>query len=93
MVLIKAIDLFFQFIYLLIVARVFLSWLPSSANTSIGRFIFQVTEPILEPFRALFSRFIPKGPGLYLDFSPVVALLVLEILRRLLMSFFMRMMF
>lgn len=93
MVLIKAVDLFFQFIYLMVVARVFLSWVPSAANSGIGRFIFQVTEPILEPFRMLFSRFISKGPGLYLDFSPVAALFVLEIVRRLLLNFLIRMSF
>jgi uncharacterized protein YggT (Ycf19 family) len=41
----------------------------------------------------LFSRFISKGPGLYLDFSPVAALFVLEIVRRLLLNFLIRMSF
>lgn len=90
MVLIKAVDLFFQFIYLMVVARVFLSWMPAAANSGIGRFIFQVTEPILEPFRILFSKFMPKGPSLYLDFSPVAALFVLEVVRRLLLNFLIR---
>lgn len=93
MALIRAVDLFFQFLYFMIVARVFLSWVPAAANSGIVRFIYQVTDPVLEPFRVLFSRFMPKGPGVYLDFSPIAALFVLEVVRRFVLSILIRMTF
>jgi len=91
--LIRAVDFFFQFLYLMVIARVFLSWVPMASDNSIVRFIYQVTDPILEPFRVLLSRFMPKRPGRYLDFSPIIALFVLEIVRRFVLSFLMRMTF
>lgn len=93
MPLIRAVDFFFQFLYLMVIARVFLSWVPMATHNSIVRFIYQVTDPILEPFRVLLSRFMPRGPGLYLDFSPIIAIVVLEIVRRFVVSFLIRMTF
>ncbi len=90
MVIIRAVNLFFQFLYIMIIIRVFLSWLPTSANTGIARFIYQVTDPIVEPFRTLLARFVPRGPGIHLDFSPVIALFVLNILRRVVINLLVR---
>lgn len=81
MIIIKAVDLFFQFLYFMVLIRVFLSFIPNAFNSKITRFIYQVTDPILEPFRAMFERFMPRGPGFYIDFSPIIALFVLNIFR------------
>lgn len=83
MPIIQTVDLFFRVIYFLVIVRVFLSWIPSAFNSNIARFIYQVTDPIIEPFRMLLDRFMPRGPGFYLDFSPVIALMVLDFIRRL----------
>lgn len=53
------------FVYIL------LSWFPNARESSFGRFLGSICEPYLEPFR----RFIP--PIGMIDFSPVVAILVL----------------
>ena len=45
---------------------------------SIVRLVFQITEPILEPIR----RIIPPSGGL--DFSPMIVLLILAMLRQFL---------
>ncbi|MGI6425113.1 MAG: YggT family protein [Tepidanaerobacteraceae bacterium] len=71
----------FQFIYFMITIRVILSFFPGPINSNITGFIYQITEPILAPFRELTSRFMPRGAGYYLDFSPLLALLFLNILR------------
>jgi len=75
------INLFFQFLDLMILLRVILSFFPRPINPTISRFIYDFTEPILAPFRNLLNRFMPKGPGPYLDFSPLLALLFLDIVR------------
>lgn len=69
---------------LLILARVLVSWLPMfgiriDPYNPIIRFLFTVTDPLLEPIR----RYTSAG---MVDFSPVVVLFILFILRQVLTS-------
>jgi len=66
----------------LLLARIILSWLRVDYNTPWVRLLVRVTEPILAPFRAL----IPPLGGI--DFSPIVAFFVLNMLRRVIFMFF-----
>ncbi len=63
-----------------ILIRVILSWVRVDPYHPLVRIIYQITEPILAPFR----RAIPPTAGL--DFSPIVAFFVLELLRRLILG-------
>ena len=49
MPLIRTVDLFFRVIDFLVILRVFLSWVPLAFNSNVIRFIYQVTDPIIEP--------------------------------------------
>jgi YggT family protein len=62
---------------MVILARVVLSWLPVDHEQSWVQFIVDVTEPAIGPIR----RLLPPFGGL--DFSPLVALLLLQLLRNL----------
>ena len=65
-------------LYFAILARVLTSWIqvaPTSPFFPVIRLIYGVTEPILGPIR----RVLP-GTGMF-DFSPVVALLIMHLLR------------
>ncbi|MFB9769427.1 YggT family protein [Lactiplantibacillus modestisalitolerans] len=62
----------FQLYQLAIVVYILMSWFPGAYNTGIGRFLGRICEPFLSVFR----RFIPTIAGL--DFSPIIALLVLQ---------------
>ena len=77
--------LFFNFLQILtyvlsflLIARVLVSWLAPTGGGGMVAFIYQVTEPILAPIR----RLIPPTSGI--DWSPLVALLLLGIVTRLL---------
>jgi YggT family protein len=60
-----------------LIARVLSSWLPPrSRENEVCRFLFAATEPVLAPLR----RLLPPAAGL--DFSPLVALVILELIRR-----------
>ena len=64
---------------MLIFLRVIFSWFRHEAY-GLTRFLFQSTEPVLAPIRRLL-------PSLgMLDLSPLVALLLIELLRSLLIS-------
>ncbi len=68
---------FINIIEILIFIRIILSWItPGYSGNAITAFIYNVTEPILAPFRTLFRR-SPFGGGM-IDFSPVIALLVIR---------------
>jgi YggT family protein len=68
---------FVQVINFLILIRVLMSWVVRDYRNPIARFIYQVTEPILAPFRNLLQRF---GVGGTLDFSPILAMLTVEVI-------------
>jgi len=77
--LINIVDILFQVLYLAILARVILSWFPVRPGNPffpLAVIINQVTEPVLAPFR----RIIPTI-GM-MDISPIVALLVLNLVQR-----------
>lgn len=61
----------------LIVIRVLLSWFRPEPTGSAGRFLVDVTDPILAPFQ----KVLPPMAGL--DFSPILALVSLQILQNL----------
>lgn len=55
-----------------IIIYIFMSWVPSARETAIGRFLTNICEPYLEPFRKIIP---PIG---MIDISPIVALLVIR---------------
>ena len=69
-----------QAIILLIIARAVGSFFVRDWSRGIPRFLWDVTEPILSPVR----RVLPAFGGL--DFSPLVVILGLQLLRGLVVS-------
>ena len=76
----ELLDALFSAYALILLARVILSWLPVDAHNPIVRFLHEVTEPVLAPIRSVLPL---VGP---VDFSPLVALLLLELLRMILVG-------
>jgi YggT family protein len=74
------INILFTVLNFAILIRVLLSWVQVSPGHPLVQFLYQITDPILAPFR----KVIPPAAGL--DFSPIVAFFVLELLRRLILS-------
>lgn len=83
--LVQAIGLFFYFLEILIFVRIILSWFPMGYNSAIGRFLYNMTEPILGPVRDMVNR-SPLGGGFGLDFSPIFALILMRLVQTLLIS-------
>ena len=68
----------------LIFARVMMSWIVRDHSNPIVQFIYQVTEPILAPIRSFLVRL---GIGGMLDFSPIVAMLLIQLLGGFILGF------
>lgn len=74
------VNVIFEVYTFLIIAQVLMSWIPHDRYHPIFRFIEDVTEPVLGPCR----RLIPALGGI--DFSPIIALMLLELLRRVILA-------
>jgi len=70
---------------LAIVIRAVLSWFDPTASNPISRFLVQLTEPLIAPIR----RVLPLVGGV-LDLSPLVALILLQLLQRMIVAAAMR---
>ena len=62
---------------LLIVARVILSWVMPTGGGPLAAFVYAATEPLLAPIRNIMP---PTGA---FDLSPMIALVVLQLVTRL----------
>jgi YggT family protein len=67
-----------------ILARILVSWVPIDRNNRFIVILYQITEPILGPIR----RVMPNLGGL--DLSPMIALILIEVAERVLVTILMR---
>ena len=66
-----------QFYELILIVRIFMSWIRPDPSNPIVEWIYRLTEPVLEPIR----RLLPiRGMGI--DFSPIIVFILLSILQR-----------
>jgi YggT family protein len=72
--LINFLAILLQILLVAILIRVVLTWFPVDQSNPIIRIIFEVTEPVLAPFR----RVIPRI-GMF-DLSPIAAMLVIQVI-------------
>ena len=81
----NAVNVFFRLLYILIIIRVFMSWVPNLRYTTIGNIIVTLTDPILGPVKRMMDK-SPLGGGMMLDFSPVIALFILDIIQMIILG-------
>ncbi len=78
---ISTIDILYNILFFLILARVIISWIRPGVNDPRWRklltFIYNVTEPILGPIR----KNLPTGRNMGIDFSPFIAIIALMLIR------------
>lgn len=85
-VLMRAINFFFQVLIYLIIGRAIMSWFvrPGDRNFyKIYMMILQVTEPLLAPCRKLLGRFGMRGT---IDFSPILAIIGLTLINGIILK-------
>jgi YggT family protein len=74
------INLVFTILTFALIGRALLSWFDPGMRSTVGRLLYDITEPIVGPIR----RVIPSL-GM-IDISPIIALFLLQILNRLLVN-------
>lgn len=75
-VLVNFIQLLAMFLWLMLIIRVVLSWTNPRGGGQLTAFVYQMTEPFLAPIR----RLLPPSSGI--DWSPLIAMLVLGMIVR-----------
>lgn len=78
--LIDFVSLLFWLLNMAIFVRVLLSWFSVNPYSPAVVLLYQITDPILEPLRRVIP---PVGP---LDITPIVAMILLDVVRRLILS-------
>ena len=83
-ILVRFVGIFLDVIMVAMLARAILSWFTFSEGANkIGSFLYMLTEPLILPVRALFSR-LGWFEGIPLDISFFVTVLLLSLLRTIL---------
>ena len=77
MIILQSLGYFVKFLNFMILARCILSWIPLGSNP-LTNFVYTMTEPILKPIRDMVYRSPLGGPGMLLDFSPIIAMLLIK---------------
>jgi YggT family protein len=60
-----------------IIIRAFLSFIPQIRSNQLIRLLNDITDPLLKPFQ----RFQIGGPGMAMDFSPLIAIIILSLIQ------------
>ena len=71
---------FLRLYEIILLVRIFMSWVRPDPYNPFVKFIHNMTEPVLEPIR----RYLPTGG---FDFSPIIVFVLLEFLQRLLFPY------
>lgn len=71
------INLIFQVLYLCLIARVVLSWIPHDPHNEIVKWIYKISDPLVLPIRQILP---PLNIGI--DISPILAFFALGIIRK-----------
>ena len=78
----RTVGLLFYFYYLILIIRIFLTWIPSiDWNSQPFYWIRSITDPFLNIFRGIIP---PIG---MLDISPIVAIILLQIMQGVICGF------
>jgi YggT family protein len=78
----QILDFAFSAVYLMLMVRILISWIPHNRFHPLVSLLYQYTDPILKPFQNIF----PSSMGI--DFSPILAFLFLGILKNILFQIF-----
>lgn len=79
----RAINQLFYLYYILLIVRIFMTWLPNiDWHSQPQKWVRSVTDPFLNLFRGV----IPPIGGM-LDISPVIAIILLQILQGIICGF------
>ncbi len=85
----KSFEMLIKIIDFIILIRIILSWIPIDRNNPLIRLVYSLSEPLLYPIRQLIKK-SPLGDGMMIDFSPIILVLILQVIQNILFSVLIR---
>ena len=85
----ESFEMLIRIIEFVILIRVILSWVPLGRDNPIVKIVYALSEPLLYPIRELLKK-SPLGGGMMLDFSPIILVLLLQVIQNILRSVLIR---
>ena len=82
----RTVSQLFNFYFILIILRIFLTWIPSIDWEAQP---FKLVRALCDPFLNIFRGVIPPIGGV-LDISPIIAIILLQILQGVVVGFLFR---
>lgn len=82
---ISLINIIFNVLYYAIFAEVILSWVYANRTNQYIEILHKITNPLLEPGRMIQARFFNNT---MIDFSPIIAFVILMMVRKIVFSIF-----
>lgn len=79
---VNIIDMLIYVIWILILIRMVMSWVNPYGRDEFSRIIYQITEPMLKPFRVI----IPLGDMGGFDAAPLILMVILEVIKRIIIA-------
>ena len=83
--LLRLIDMIFNVLELSIFIEVILSWVYANRTNQYIELLHKITGPLLQPGRKIQDRYFPNT---MVDFSPIIALVILMFIRRIVFGIF-----
>jgi YggT family protein len=81
--LVRVIDFVVTIYTFLIIVRAIISWVNPDPYNPIVRILYRLTDPVLNPIRKVMQRISGNLP---IDFSPIIAIFLIQLLGKLLRS-------
>lgn len=82
---ISLINIIFNVLYYAIIIEVILSWVYANRTNQYIELLHKVTNPLLQPGRKIQDRYFNN---MMIDFSPIIALFIIIILKKIVFSIF-----
>jgi len=86
-ILITTVGLLFNVFRALVFIRILLSWFPLSPGNQLFEILLLLTEPVLGPIRKMIANSPLGGPGMMLDLSPIIAIVLMSFVYTVFMNF------
>ncbi len=80
----RVVSLLINLLETAIILSAILSWFPVRGLYEVKRALDSIVSPILEPIQKILYRYLNLGG---IDISPIIALVILSVLRRILFMF------
>lgn len=80
---ISLINVIFNVLYYAIIIEVILSWVYANRTNKYIEILHKITNPLLQPGKKIQDRYFSN---MMVDFSPIIALFILMILKRIVFS-------